>query len=350
MLLVQPPGPWFVRLLIRTLTLLFAAAGLTALVMEVQSHWLAPIPFFNLFVGGPSNGYKYLVDSSLDWGQDLPRFGMFMRTMSPHPTACSQLAGALVRDTRASETAAGRDPPVFYLSYFGWGHPPSHDLGDTLDVVYIHSSVSGTSTRPRHMKTLTVHIAGGDRRKKAYLAVGASIFQGVYNSIATGSWNAWYELQWRRMRRCVKRLHSSGENDFMVVMSTLPQFKEFILNYDGYRLARMYASHQTHFPNSTPHPLQSGALVFAMSRRNSTLETAFLCLSWVRHDCVLCWTDRPRPKLVRDVVAAFFFLFVLLNVAFRHRRHALPKNKCGDAMSGSTLLSSLANTPPCVVV
>ncbi len=141
--------------------------------------------------------------------------------------------------TRAVEKAAGRDQPVFYLSYFGWGHPPSHGLVDDQGVVYVHSSVSGTSAMPRHMRTLTVHLDGGDERKKVFLAVGASIFQGVYNSIATGPWNAWFELQYRRMRRCIKRLHSSGKSDFVAVMSQLPQFKEFALNYDGYRLARM---------------------------------------------------------------------------------------------------------------
>jgi len=29
------------------------------------------LAFFNKFVGGPRNGYKYLADSNLDWGQDL---------------------------------------------------------------------------------------------------------------------------------------------------------------------------------------------------------------------------------------------------------------------------------------
>lgn len=29
------------------------------------------LAYFNEFVGGPKNGYKYLVDSNLDWGQDL---------------------------------------------------------------------------------------------------------------------------------------------------------------------------------------------------------------------------------------------------------------------------------------
>ena len=34
----------------------------------VCPHYLA---FFNQFGGGPQNGHKYLVDSNLDWGQDL---------------------------------------------------------------------------------------------------------------------------------------------------------------------------------------------------------------------------------------------------------------------------------------
>lgn len=91
-----------------------------------------------------------------------------------------------------------------------------------------------------------MHMEGGSARKKVFLAVGASIFQGVYNSVATGTWNAWFELQYRRMRRCLKRLHSSGKDDFMSVMSELPRFKEFALNYDGYRLARMSAHRDSH--------------------------------------------------------------------------------------------------------
>ena len=30
------------------------------------------IAFFNVFAGGPANGLRYLADSNLDWGQDLP--------------------------------------------------------------------------------------------------------------------------------------------------------------------------------------------------------------------------------------------------------------------------------------
>jgi 4-amino-4-deoxy-L-arabinose transferase-like glycosyltransferase len=37
--------------------------------LRVHPHYLA---YFNELAGGPQNGYQLLVDSSLDWGQDLP--------------------------------------------------------------------------------------------------------------------------------------------------------------------------------------------------------------------------------------------------------------------------------------
>jgi hypothetical protein len=38
-------------------------------------HYLA---YFNEIVGGPKNGYRYLVDSNLDWGQDLGNLKAYM--------------------------------------------------------------------------------------------------------------------------------------------------------------------------------------------------------------------------------------------------------------------------------
>jgi 4-amino-4-deoxy-L-arabinose transferase-like glycosyltransferase len=43
--------------------------------------WIHPyyLAYFNEFVGGPSNGYKYLVDSNLDWGQNLERLADYLK-------------------------------------------------------------------------------------------------------------------------------------------------------------------------------------------------------------------------------------------------------------------------------
>ena len=43
--------------------------SLAAVSWSIRPDYLA---FFNLFSGGPREGYRRLVDSSLDWGQDLP--------------------------------------------------------------------------------------------------------------------------------------------------------------------------------------------------------------------------------------------------------------------------------------
>jgi len=61
---------------------------------RISPHFLA---YFNALAGGPAQGHRHLVDSSLDWGQDLPELKRWL-------------------DTHAGGA------PVF-LSYFGLGEP-----------------------------------------------------------------------------------------------------------------------------------------------------------------------------------------------------------------------------------
>ncbi len=83
----------------------------------IAPHYLA---YFNELVGGPRHGYEHLVDSSLDWGQDLPA-----------------LHDWLTRNGLSSRT----NPPA-YLAYFGRSFPtyygidarPLPDFPDRSDV------------------------------------------------------------------------------------------------------------------------------------------------------------------------------------------------------------------------
>ncbi len=43
--------------------------------LRLHPHYLA---YFNELAGGPANGWRYLVDSNLDWGQDLPGLKAWM--------------------------------------------------------------------------------------------------------------------------------------------------------------------------------------------------------------------------------------------------------------------------------
>lgn len=53
---------------------ILAAWSLISMV-SIAPHYLA---YFNEIAGGPGNGYKYLVDSNLDWGQDLKELKKYM--------------------------------------------------------------------------------------------------------------------------------------------------------------------------------------------------------------------------------------------------------------------------------
>lgn len=71
--------------------------------LRIRPHYLA---YFNQLVGGPANGYRHLVDSNLDWGQDLP---------------------GLARWLRANHLDRQRETPV-YLSYFGSDNPAFYGI------------------------------------------------------------------------------------------------------------------------------------------------------------------------------------------------------------------------------
>jgi 4-amino-4-deoxy-L-arabinose transferase-like glycosyltransferase len=44
------------------------------------AYWPHYIPYFNSFCGGPTLGHRYLLDSNLDWGQDLIGLRQYMET------------------------------------------------------------------------------------------------------------------------------------------------------------------------------------------------------------------------------------------------------------------------------
>lgn len=68
------PVPFHLRRAYRAI--LYTMAGMAvASSLLIYPHYLS---YFNGFIGGPSNGYKYLLDSNLDWGQDLKRLSQYL--------------------------------------------------------------------------------------------------------------------------------------------------------------------------------------------------------------------------------------------------------------------------------
>jgi 4-amino-4-deoxy-L-arabinose transferase-like glycosyltransferase len=101
----------------------------------IHPHYLA---YFNELVGGPNNGYKCLVDSNLDWGQDLKGLKSFMLRQG-----ISKLS----------------------LSYFGSDSPDRYGINyDWLPSFVLRDSNPGQHSRA----------------PKGWVAISATNLQGVY--------------------------------------------------------------------------------------------------------------------------------------------------------------------------
>ena len=119
---------------------------------RVRPHYLT---YFNAIAGGPTEGHRYFVDSTLDWGQGLPDLQHWLK-------------------------ANQGDEPVF-LSYFGSDDPQRLGIKATRigDMYFNHS--------PRQLlPTLTNGI----------YCISATMLHRVYTRVS-GPWSAEYENSYR---------------------------------------------------------------------------------------------------------------------------------------------------------
>lgn len=142
-----PRGPAWLRGIIALLCAWFA----------LESLWVRPryLSYFNALAGGPANGYRHLVDSNVDVGQDL----------------------FALRDWLA---ANAQQEPVF-LTYFGPADPVAAGIKAT------RFADNGFDARHR---TLPAPVRGG------LYCISVTLFQGLY-TLAPGPWTPELEGRYR---------------------------------------------------------------------------------------------------------------------------------------------------------
>lgn len=150
-------GAWFERRRLPAATLIGALlVWHAAESWRIRPHYLA---YFNVFAGGPENGWRHLVDSSLDWGQDLPGLRQWLDKNAP-------------------------GEPVF-LSYFGTGDPPNEGLRATM----LPTLPEVGPKRPWHALAPGVY------------AISATMLQHVYAPASLqGDWTLELEADYQQLR------------------------------------------------------------------------------------------------------------------------------------------------------
>ncbi|MCC6407787.1 MAG: glycosyltransferase family 39 protein [Planctomycetes bacterium] len=219
-------GSWIASERTRYLPLLLVVAG------AVESAFAFPnyLAFFNRLSGGTREGWKHLVDSSLDWGQDLPAVKQW-------------LAARPRKDTNAFDRV--------YLAYFGSASPTRYGI----DVVRLPG---WTDLDVWDKRTFTAPTGG------TYL-VSATLVQGICTA-APGPWIPQYEAGYRDARaKATRWLAAQGDaNARAALLREAPEqaWQQALVGYDNLRFARLTAYLRTLEPKEN---LNGSILVFELT-------------------------------------------------------------------------------------
>jgi hypothetical protein len=177
---------------------------LMATALEAIWFWPHYLAYFNALAGGPAHAYRRLVDSSLDWGQDLKEL---KRWLDDHPN-----------DTR--------DARRVYLAYFGMARPEYYGI----------EARSLPGFRPRWHPHVPRPLTGG------LYCVSATMLQSVYLKFP-GHWNVIYEQGFQHLCHDIEPSARAGTDlatfERLMPHLTAADVQTGFQNYEDLRLGRL---------------------------------------------------------------------------------------------------------------
>ncbi|MFA6962990.1 MAG: glycosyltransferase family 39 protein [Opitutaceae bacterium] len=194
------------------------AVGLIAAVSLHAGESLLTRPFylsyFQSLVGGTDRGYRYLVDSSFDWGQGLPDLETWL----------------------ADQHRNGDQRPV-YLSYFGADSPRARHL----DVIRFGDEINDNGPR-----VFPVPLTAG------WYVISATNFVQAY-TMTRGPWTQTKEDLYNEIRR----RHHSPQAQNPKTPDERAQVLHDCMDLELMQSARLF----TYLKNRTPHEIIGGSLL-----------------------------------------------------------------------------------------
>jgi 4-amino-4-deoxy-L-arabinose transferase-like glycosyltransferase len=180
---------------------LLVAGLLAAFVGESLLTWPNYLSYFNVLAGGSRNGYRHLVDSSLDWGQDLPGLNKWLQ----------------------QKGLGGRTRTPVYLSYFGTALPQYYGVQAIPLPSFLEFSPHAIAP-----------LRGG-----GVYCVSATMLHGVVGGFrCPGPWTDEYESRYRFLARV---LDPAATRDELIRWTKEVGPGNFIGEYEQLRFGRLCA-------------------------------------------------------------------------------------------------------------
>jgi hypothetical protein len=156
--------------LVKILTRIITVALLFWFIGDSLTLYPNYLAYFSPLVGGPAQGYQHLIDSSLDWGMDLPGLKSWLEKNNP-----------------------GNTTPL-YLAYFGTSNPEYHGIKYNALPCY-------PDWRP--------HVPFG--YGPGIYAISATLYESVY-TLTFGPWNNNFE---QKYQLCLQEMeaYQAGEKN-----------------------------------------------------------------------------------------------------------------------------------------
>jgi 4-amino-4-deoxy-L-arabinose transferase-like glycosyltransferase len=223
------------------------AVGLAVLLLAAETVYRFPnyLAYFNVLAGGPAQGFRHLVDSSLDWGQDLPALKQYLDRHPPEgPVYLSYFGNASPAYYRIPARFIRSDPGLFQKDHgaFEVRLVPSSQgaaaiaalTGQLPDYEQVGTAASGANTAVFLLKK-----PAGLRLTGGTYFISASMLQPIHEP--WGPWNQRYEAIYQELRQIVQPLLDDNRS---VRLGALPahrpeEWQEHLSLYEKYRFARL---------------------------------------------------------------------------------------------------------------
>lgn len=228
-------GDWFTRLSKsrstgRRAMQVVMSVGLATYIFDVAAAYPNYVAYFSWPAGGVDRGHEHLVDSSLDWGQELP---------------------ALKEWLHEQDFFLSRKKTPLYLSYFGTTLPDVVELSHMPLPCFFPVGKADPSIRRPVLTEL----------QPGVYCISATMLQSLYTAPFSGPWLASYEKRYRELISEMAKLDETvGDAKARAAVLKDPGIESWTATLHEFRQARL-ARLCAYLRRQTPIKVVNGAIL-----------------------------------------------------------------------------------------